>query len=153
MRMRQPTAIHTAFSAPGNPVVLIKGEKAKASSPGAVVLIHIELRPNTAPRIPPASGPSSTAPRITGMCRVVALMTGSGIRPMPVATRTSSTATIIASSAIHRVCFLRFFIFNSLLLSLLSGRMQRIFVRGPALRPLNRIIITKLSPDCKAQIF
>ena len=53
-----------------------KGEKAKDSSPGVVVLAQMEHRPNTLPSTPPALGPSSTAPRITGICMVVALITG-----------------------------------------------------------------------------
>ena len=54
-----------------------------------MVLFQMEQRPNTPPKMPPAMGPSKMAPMMTGMCRVVALMRGRGMRPMPVMFRKS----------------------------------------------------------------
>ena len=99
-KIRHPSAIHRLFATPGNPSVVIKGENAKARRPGAVVLAQIEHRPNRAPSTAPALGPRRIAPRITGMCMVVALITGKGIKPIPVIPITSSTPHSIASMAI-----------------------------------------------------
>ena len=41
---------------------------------GAMVLLIMEQMPNTPPSMPPASGPSRTPPKMTGMWTVVALM-------------------------------------------------------------------------------
>ena len=91
MRIRQPSTIHRDLSAPTAPVLAaaMTGEKAKDSSAGVMVLFQMEQRPNTPPKMPPAMGPSKMAPMMTGMCRVVALMRGRGIRPMPVMFRKS----------------------------------------------------------------
>lgn len=43
---------------------------------GAMVLLISEHIPKTAPRIAPAAGPNRIAPRITGICTVVALIIG-----------------------------------------------------------------------------
>ena len=107
-----PTEIHTAFSTPGSPVILIKGENAKESKVGAMVLLIMEQIPKVAPRIAPASGPSKTAPNITGMCTVVALITGSWIIPNGVFANRITTAIISATLASQRVSF--FFLFNFL---------------------------------------
>ena len=77
MRIRQPTEIHTAFRAPMIPLMLIKGENAKDVRVGAMVLLTREQTPKVAPRITPAQGPSKIAPKITGICTVVALIMGS----------------------------------------------------------------------------
>ena len=77
MRIRQPTEIQTAFKAPTIPLMLKKGEKAKDVSVGAMVLLTREQIPKVAPKITPAQGPSKTAPKITGICTVVALIIGS----------------------------------------------------------------------------
>ena len=53
------------------------GEKAKDNNVGAIVLLISEQMPKVIPRIAPAIGPSTIAPRITGMCTVVALIIGS----------------------------------------------------------------------------
>ena len=72
IKILHPTEIHTAFTAPMIPVILMNGENANDNNVGAIVLLIIEQIPNTPPRIAPASGPSKIAPRITGMCTVVA---------------------------------------------------------------------------------
>ena len=120
IRTRQPTATHRAFTAPGRPVVLMKGEKAKEVRAGVKVLMMTEQMPNTPPRMPPARGPKRMAPRITGMWTVVALVMTSGIMPRGVLASSTTMAAIMATPAIHLASFLRFFIFNYLLLSLLS---------------------------------
>ena len=53
-----------------------KGEKAKDNRVGATVLLIMEQIPKVAPKIPPAKGPRTMAPTITGICTVVALITG-----------------------------------------------------------------------------
>ena len=92
-----PTEIQTAFIAPGIPVVLINGENANDKSVGAIVLLISEQMPNTPPRIAPAAGPNKIAPRITGICTVVALMIGSCIIPSGVFARTITIK-------IHTIC-------------------------------------------------
>ena len=77
IKILHPTEIQMAFSAPGSPEVLINGEKANDSSVGAMVLLTNEQIPNTAPRIAPADGPNRTAPMMTGIWTVVALIIGS----------------------------------------------------------------------------
>ena len=77
IKIRHPTEIHTAFTAPEIPVMLINGENAKDSRVGAIVLLTIEQIPNTPPRMEPARGPRRMAPKITGICTVVAFTTGS----------------------------------------------------------------------------
>ena len=57
--------------------MLINGENAKDKRVGAIVLLIMEQIPNVPPKMDPAIGPKITAPRITGMCTVVALITGS----------------------------------------------------------------------------
>ena len=109
--IRQPRAIHTALAAPARESAK-KGEKAKDSSVGAVVAVHMEHRPNTPPKTAPARGPSSTAPTMTGMWSVVARMRGRGISPMPVSWRTSCSATNRATPTSQRVSCLRVFIFT-----------------------------------------
>ena len=99
-RIRQPMAIHKLFTTPTRPSVDIKGENANESKPGVVVLAQMEHRPNTTPNAAPALGPNRTAPRITGMCIVVAFMTGSGIKPIPVIPMTNKTPHNMASVAI-----------------------------------------------------
>ena len=82
-------------------------------------LTQMEHRPNTPPSTAPAAGPSRTAPRITGMCMVVALMTGSGMKPRPVMPMTSRTPQNIARVAMYRVSNFCVFISNYLLLPFL----------------------------------
>ena len=84
-----------------------KGEKAKESTLGVTVLVHMEHRPNTPPRIPPAAGPRRTAPKITGMCMVVALITGSGIKPIPVIPITSRPPTAMRIQGFFSVWWAR----------------------------------------------
>ena len=107
-----PTETQTAFNTPGSPVMLINGENAKESKVGAMVLLIMEHMPNTAPRIAPAKGPSKIAPKITGICTVVALITGSCIIPKGVFASRMTTAIISATLASQRVSF--FFLFNFL---------------------------------------
>ena len=109
-RMRQPKAIHRLFRTPGSPSVVINGENAKDRSPGLVVFAQMEHNPNTPPKTAPAPGPSKMAPRMTGMCMVVALITGRGMNPIPVAPMTSSTPQNMARVAMYRVSSLVFFI-------------------------------------------
>ena len=56
---------------------LANGEKAKDKRVGAIVLLTSEQIPKTPPKMAPALGPRRTAPIITGMCTVVALIIGS----------------------------------------------------------------------------
>ena len=107
-----PTEIQTAFIAPGIPVVLINGENANDKSVGAIVLLISEQMPNTPPRIAPAAGPNKIAPRITGICTVVALMIGSCIIPSGVFARTITIAAISATLTIQLVSCFFVFIFN-----------------------------------------
>ena len=124
-RIRQPRATHRAFTAPDSPVVLIKGEKAKAVRPGVKVLTTIEQMPNTPPKMAPAKGPRRIAPRMTGIWVVVALVMGRGIKPKGVLAMTMMMAASMATPTSQRVSFFRFFIFDYLLLPLLPKRMQR----------------------------
>lgn len=105
----------------------MKGEKAKDVRAGVKVLMMTEQMPNTPPRMPPARGPKRMAPSITGMWTVVALVTTRGIMPNGVLASSTTMAAIMATPAIHLASFLRFFIFNYLLLSLPLKRMQRNF--------------------------
>ena len=118
---RQPTATQRAFTAPAREV-LRKGEKAKDSSAGAMVLLIMEQMPNTQPRMVPARGPSRIAPRMTGMWVVVALMMGSWIMPRGVLASRMTMAAIMATPTIQWVSCLRVFIFNYLLLPLFQFR-------------------------------
>ena len=93
---RQPMLTQRAFRAPISPVVLRKGEKAKESRVGAWVLLTMEQRPKTPPRIAPAPGPRRIDPIMTGICTVVALMTGSWIMPRGVFASRTTIAAIIA---------------------------------------------------------
>jgi len=77
--------------------MLIKGENAKDKRVGAMVLLIREHTPKTAPKIAPAPGPKRIAPRITGMCTVVALMTGSWIIPRGVFANSMTIAAISAT--------------------------------------------------------
>ena len=61
-------------------------------------------------------------PRITGMCIVVALITGSGMNPMPVIPITNSTPQSMASVAMYRVFIVLCFIFRYLLLPFLINK-------------------------------
>ena len=153
MRMRQPTAIQTAFSAPGRPVVLIKGEKAKASSPGAVVLIHMELRPNTAPQDPAGQRAQQHRPQDHRDMQGRGLDDGQRDQADARGHQDQFHRHQHGQQRHPSGVFLTVFHIHYLLLSLFSRRMQRIFVRGPVSQSLNRIIITKLPPDCKTQIF
>ena len=94
------------------PVVLINGENANDKSVGAIVLLISEQIPNTPPRIAPAAGPNKIAPRITGICTVVALMIGSCIIPSGVFARTITIAAISATLTIQLVSCFFVFIFN-----------------------------------------
>ena len=62
---------------------------------------------------------------MTGIWVVVALVMGRGIKPKGVLAMTMMMAANSATLTSQRVSFLRFFIFNYLLLPLLPERMQR----------------------------
>ena len=81
--------------------MLINGENAKDKSVGAIVLLTREHTPNTNPKIAPADGPNRIAPMITGMCTVVALITGSWIIPSGVFAKRMTIAAISATLTIH----------------------------------------------------
>ena len=58
------------------------GEKTKADAVAALKVLLIKLvRPNTKPRNAPFFGPKNSAPKITGIWMMVALMTTKGIYP------------------------------------------------------------------------
>ena len=78
IKIRHPTEIQIDFAAPEIPAIpiLIKGENANDKNVGAMVLLIREQIPKTPPRIAPAKGPSKIAPKITGMCTVVAFISG-----------------------------------------------------------------------------
>ncbi len=97
----------------------MNGEKAKDRSVGAMVLLINEQIPNTAPKIAPAKGPNRTAPMITGMWTVVALIIGSCIIPRGVFASTMMIAAISATLTIQRVSCLCSFIIQFLLVIIL----------------------------------
>ena len=76
MAVLHPTDTQIAFITPTKPVVLKNGEKAKDNNVGAIVLLIKEHTPKVAPKIPPANGPNTILPIITGICTVVAFTIG-----------------------------------------------------------------------------
>ena len=93
--------------------MLMNGENAKDSSVGTMVLLIMEQIPKVAPRTAPARGPSKIAPNMTGICTVVALMTGSCIIPNGVFANRMTTAIISATLASQRVSLFLLFNFSS----------------------------------------
>ena len=111
----QPTDTQVAFNTPARPVVLKNGEKAKDNKVGAIVLLIKEQIPNVAPKIPPAIGPSTIAPIMTGICTVVAFTIGNCIIPRGVFANKITIAIINATVTVQRVSFFCLFIFHILL--------------------------------------
>ena len=72
------------------------GEKTNADAVTALNVLLIKLvSPNTNPKNAPFFGPKNSAPRITGICMTVALITTKGIYP-------SGVNAIITIMAVNR---------------------------------------------------
>lgn len=77
----------------------MNGEKAKDRALGAMVFLTRLARPNTPPSSAPLRQPSSTAPMMTGTCRIVALMSGRSISPKGVKASSKIMALSMAQMA------------------------------------------------------